>query len=47
MDWPPWVNLIRDKNGRAAGVRTELYLGSLTAGPLLRLGGTTARSGGD
>lgn len=47
MEWPPWVNLIRDKNGRAAGVHTEIYLESLTAGPLPRLGGTTARSGGN
>lgn len=45
MEWPLWVNLIRDKNGRAAGVHTEIYLESLTAGPLLRLEGTTARSG--
>lgn len=44
MEWPLWVNLIRDKSERTAGIRIELYLESLTVGPLLRLGGT-ARSG--
>lgn len=46
MEWPLWVNLIRDKNGRATGDHTEVYLESLMARPLLRLGGTAARSGG-
>lgn len=37
MEWPLWVNLIRDKSERTAGIRIELYLESLTVGPLLRL----------